>query len=108
MQKGIQLPKSLQGKHKRTIDRFSKLSGVEFDRQYMQLMVADHKEDLKKFQHQADKGKDPEVKQFANKQVPVLNKHLEMAQAADRQVKESSKGETKESSGSKETKERSH
>ena len=103
--KGIDLPKNLQGKHQRTIDRLSKLSGMEFDRQYMRLMVEDHKENLQKFQRQADKGKDPEVKQFANKQVPVLNKHFEMAQAADREVKEGSKGVTKEPSGSKETKE---
>lgn len=100
-QKGVDLPKALQGKHKRTVDRLSKLSGPEFDRQYMRLMVEDHKADLKKFQRQADKGKDPEVKQFATKQVPVLEKHLEMAQAAERQVKEPSKGGTKKSDGSK-------
>jgi putative membrane protein len=67
----------------------------------MRLMVEDQKADLKKFQRQADKGKDPEVKQFATKQVPVLEKHLETAQAADRQVKEASKGVTKKSDGSK-------
>jgi putative membrane protein len=34
--KGVQLPTALEGKHKKTVDRLSKLSGEEFDRQYMQ------------------------------------------------------------------------
>jgi putative membrane protein len=104
--KGVQLPTALEGKHKKTVDRLSKLSGEEFDRQYMQAMVNDHKEDVEKFQREADKGKDPDVKQFANKQLPVLKKHLEMARAADRQVKDSGKAATKESGTSKESKER--
>src|SRR5215475_6965870 len=56
--KGVQLPAALEGKHKRTVDRLSKLSGPEFDRQYMRTMIEDHKEDLKAFQREADKGKD--------------------------------------------------
>jgi putative membrane protein len=89
--RGVELRISLQGKYKRTVDRLAKLSGAEFDRQYMQVMVQDHKEDLKKFHRQAAKGQDPEVKQFASEQVPVLEKHLEMAQATERQVKAASK-----------------
>ena len=87
--KGIELRQSLQGKHKRTVGRFSKLSGAEFDRQYMRLMIDDHKHDLEKFQREADNGKDPDIKQFASKLIPVLKKHLEMAQAIHRRVTES-------------------
>jgi putative membrane protein len=89
--KGVAFPKSLQGKQKRTVDRLSKLTGTEFDRQYMRAMVDDHKEDLEKFQREANKGQDADVKQFASTHVPVLKKHLEMAQAAERQVKDNSK-----------------
>jgi len=89
--KGVELRQSLQEKHKRTVSRLSKLSGAEFDRQYIRLMVDDHKHDLEKFQREADKGNDPDIKQFASKQIPVLKKHLEMAQAVHRQVKASSK-----------------
>jgi putative membrane protein len=89
--KGIELRKSLPGKYKRTVGRLSKLSGAEFDRQYMGFMVDDHKHDLEKFQREADNGKALDIKQFASKQIPVLKKHLEMAQAVHRQVRESSK-----------------
>ena len=98
--KGVDLPKEPSGEHKSTLDKLTKLSGVEFDREYMDAMVDDHKEDIEKFQTQADKGKDPDLKKFASDTLPVLNKHLELAQSTQKQVKTESKGETK--SGSKE------
>ena len=85
--KGVQIPTTLAGKHKRTVDRLSKLSNAEFDRQYIRTMIDDHKEDLKAFQREADKGKDPDVKQFASKYVPMVQNHLEMAQATGKQLK---------------------
>ena len=89
--KGVQIPTALAGKHKRTVDRLSKLSNAEFDRQYIRTMIDDHKEDLKAFQREADKGKDPDVKQFAGKYVPMIKKHLEMAQTTGEQLKLASK-----------------
>lgn len=97
--KGVDLPTEPSGEHKSTMDKLTKLSGVEFDREYMDAMVDDHKEDIEKFQTQADKGKDPDVKKFASDNLPVLKKHLELAQSTQKQVKAEPKGETK--SGSK-------
>lgn len=84
--KGVKLPTELKGKHKSAVDRLSKLSGEEFDREYMQAMVEDHKETLGKFERQADKADDADVKKFASDQVPVLKKHLELAQTTQQQV----------------------
>jgi putative membrane protein len=99
--KGVNIPTALEGKHKKTVDRLSKLSGEEFDRQYMRAMVDDHKEDLEKFQREADKGADPAVKQFASKHVPVLKQHLELAQTTAKEVKATSKSPTKDSAAAK-------
>ena len=98
--KGVDLPTQPSGEHKSTMDKLTKLSGAEFDREYMDAMVDDHKEDIEKFQTQADKGKDPDLKKFASDTLPVLKKHLELAQSTQKQVKSQAKGETK--SGSKE------
>jgi len=84
--KGIQLPKQLEGKHKSTVEKLSKLSGEKFDREYMETMIKDHKEEVEKFQRQADKAKDAEIKNFAAKQIPTLKKHLELAQSTGQQV----------------------
>jgi len=43
-------------------------------------MVDDHKEDVSKFQDEANKGNDAEVKAFAAKTLPVLQKHLDHIQ----------------------------
>src|SRR5262245_19721931 len=89
--KGVQIPTALEGKQKKTVDRLSKLSGPEFDRQYIRAMIEDHKEDLKVFQREADKAKDPDIKQFADKYVPMIKNHLEMAQTTGEQLKVASK-----------------
>ena len=98
--KGVDLPTQPSGEHKSTMDKLTKLSGVEFDREYMEAMVDDHKEDIEKFQTQADKGKDPELKKFASETLPILKKHLELAQSTEKQVKTESKGEPKSGSRS--------
>ena len=98
--KGVDLPTEPSGEHKSTMDKLTKLSGAEFDREYMDAMVDDHKEDIEKFQTQADKGKDPELKKFASENLPILKKHLELAQSTEKQIKTESKGDAKAGSKS--------
>jgi len=71
--------------------RFIKLRGDEFDREYMSTMVSDHKEDIEKFPKEADNVKDPDVKKFAKDQLPILKKHLELAEQTQKQVSGSGK-----------------
>jgi putative membrane protein len=79
--KGIELPKKLDAKHKQKLDKLAKLEGAEFDRAYMSEMGhKDHKKDIQAFEKQARQGKDPELKVFAEETLPVLQKHLSMAQ----------------------------
>jgi putative membrane protein len=91
--KGVQLPKQLQGHHKQMIDRLSKLNGQEFDREYMREMgLKDHKKDIQQFEKQARQGKDPELKTFAEETLPVLQKHLSMAQKVSGGAESAEKG----------------
>jgi putative membrane protein len=79
--KGADVPTALDAKHQKKLDQLSKLSGADFDRQYSKMMVSDHKEDIQKFQKQAQSGSDPDLKQFASSILPALNQHLSMAQS---------------------------
>jgi putative membrane protein len=91
--KGVQLPKQLQGHHKQMMDRLSKLQGQEFDRAYMREMgLKDHKKDIQQFEKQARQGKDPELKTFAEETLPVLQKHLSMAQKVSGGAESAEKG----------------
>ena len=85
--KGITLPTDLDAKHKGKMAKLEKLSGAQFDRAYMDDMVADHKEDVSEFQKQAKSGSDADVKGFASKTLPTLQEHLTMAESTDKAVK---------------------
>jgi len=93
--KGLAPPTELDGKHKTLHDRLAKLSGSEFDRAYMDEMVKDHRKDVKEFQREAEKAKDPDVKSFASKTLPTLQDHLKEAETVHAQVKGSAKAEKK-------------
>ena len=82
--KGVQLPADTDRGHKRAAANLEKLSGADFDKKYVGEMVKDHERDVKDFQKMAKDAKDPEVKAFAAKTLPVLEEHLNMVrQLAD-------------------------
>jgi putative membrane protein len=85
--KGLALPTDLDAAHKSKVAKMEKLSGAEFDRAYMDEMVADHKKDVAEFRKQSTSGKDSDLKAFAAKTLPTLEDHLKMAQSTDAAVK---------------------
>jgi len=98
--KGVDMPTQTDKSHQRKMEKLQKLQGAAFDKQYMDDMVKDHKEDVKEFQKQAKSAKDPEVKSFAAQTAPTLQEHLQMAEAAQK----TAKGESKSAKGSKTSK----
>jgi len=77
---GVTLPSQLDSKHEKEVQRLQKLSGAEFDHEYMKMMVGDHHKDVREFEHESRIGEDPEVKAFAEKTLPTLREHLKMAE----------------------------
>lgn len=67
-------------KQQKMIDDLKTKKGADFDKAYVDMMVDDHKEDVSKFQDEANKGNDADVKAFAAKTLPVLQKHLDHIQ----------------------------
>ena len=85
--KGLTLPSDIDAQHKSKMARLEKLSGAQFDRAYMDDMVADHKAVVAEFAKQAKSGSDADLKSFASKTLPTLQEHLTMAESTDRAVK---------------------
>lgn len=56
--------------------------GAAFDTAYITDMIQDHQKDVADFGQEADSGTDPALKAFAKKYLPVVQHHLQMAQAA--------------------------
>ena len=84
--KGMRVPLTLDAEHQQVRDRLARLSGHDFDRAYMQEMLSAHTKDIAHFDHQAQRGTDPDVKAFAAGALPVLRDHLEMARNVNTQV----------------------
>jgi putative membrane protein len=85
-QKGMQLPADMTSDQKSDVDKLSKMSGAEFDKEYMSAMVKDHEQDTKDFETQSKEGTDAEIKAFAGKTLPTLQQHLQMARTAAQKV----------------------
>ena len=79
--KGISLPTELDAKHREHVTKLSGMTGAEFDRAYVKMMVNDHEKDVSEFEKQTTRGADPDLKAFASKTLPTLQEHLQMARA---------------------------
>ena len=62
------------------------LSGAEFDEAYMDEMVEDHEKDVELFEQQAESGKDPDLRAFAEETLPALREHKELAKQVQSQI----------------------
>jgi len=78
--KNITLPAGLDAEHQAKSDSLSKLSGKDFDKGYVEVMIEGHKKTLALMQSEAANGKDAELKAFAAKTAPVVQMHLDHIQ----------------------------
>lgn len=85
-QKGITLPAMIMEKHQKMVNDLTAKTGKDFDKEYMNMMVDDHKEDIDAFEKAADKGNDADVKAFAAKTLPTLKHHLQMAEQTEKKT----------------------
>ncbi len=85
--KNIAVPSVPGNDEQEKIDKLQKEQGKDFDKDYVSMMIDDHKNDIKEFQDEVDNGKDPGIKALAQKTLPVLKKHLDHIQAIDSVMK---------------------
>jgi putative membrane protein len=78
--KGIAVPRTMDQKHQEYMNKLMKSKGNDFDRQYMNEMVKNHKEAVSLFKKEAEDGRDSDLKAFAANRLPTLKHHLQMAQ----------------------------
>ena len=79
--KNIALPAAVGQDATDMMTDLMKKKGKDFDKAYMNQMVKDHKDDIDLFQKTADNSKDSDIKAFAAKTLPTLQKHLNDAEA---------------------------
>lgn len=79
--KGLMIPDSLSSDKQKHVDAMKKMNGKSFDSHYISMMLDDHKKDVKKFQDESKNAKDADLRNWAAKTLPTLQKHLDSIQA---------------------------
>lgn len=77
-QKKVTLPPDVMPAHKQLMEKLSKLSGADFDKEYVKAMVEAHEKDVAAFENVSKTAADADVKAYAAKTLPTLKMHLEM------------------------------
>lgn len=85
--KNVTLPTTVSTKQQEMIDKLNGLSGMDFDREYIKMMVKDHEKTVKLFERESERGTDAEVKAFAAKNLPTLQGHLSTARTLNDSMK---------------------
>jgi putative membrane protein len=78
---GANVPTEPSASQKKMAAELKQKSGADFDRAYSKAMVKDHKEDVALFKKEAASGKNADIKAFAQKTLPTLESHLQMAES---------------------------
>jgi putative membrane protein len=100
-QMGVSEPKGPSKKDKKLIEKLQGMSGEQFDTEYIQAMLKDHKTDLKDFQNEAQMAQDPNVKQIAQQGANIISQHLQMIEQIAQKHNVPVEGKSKEVSSSK-------
>jgi len=82
----LTLPSKLDAATLQSLVELRKLSGAAFDRQYMHDVVTLHKIAVLLYEKQATAGDNADLRSFAAKTLPLLQRHLLLAEATQRAV----------------------
>jgi len=74
------------------VEKLRKLSGEEFDREYVHTMMEHHEISIEIFEECVKETRHAEIKKFAEGMLPTLKGHLQQAQRLHEQLKDMSEG----------------
>jgi putative membrane protein len=81
-QASLTVPNAIDTAHNtKMIGPFQKLKGKAFDRKYIQEMIAGHTKAIAIYKKEATAATNPQIQQYAQTALPVLQKHLDGAKA---------------------------
>lgn len=86
---GLTIPTDMDKDYKDKVDKFNKKSGKDFDKDYIDDMVSDHKDDVDDFEDAQKNLPSGELKTWVDNTLPVLRQHLIRAQTIQDQLKNS-------------------
>ena len=79
--KNLEVPNSLDQGLQQKLQQLKDANGTQFDQLYARMQLEGHQKTVSLFQNYAQNGDDAQLKQFAQKVLPELQQHLQMAQS---------------------------
>ena len=83
----VNLPTTPDSAHLAMAAKLQTLSGYQFDTTYIGAQIVDHMATIAIFQQELATGNNQQVKNYANKNLPVIQMHLQMAQTIQALIK---------------------
>jgi len=87
MQKGISLPATLTEDVMEDYNKLLKEKPEDFSKKYINMMVSSHEEAIRKYENNAERTDDPEIKAWATKTLAGLRTHLEHTKTIETKIK---------------------
>jgi putative membrane protein len=84
----ITVPSTLDPRDQALKNRLSKLSGATFDREYLNSVIKNHRQDVADFRTESRHAHNAQLKEYATKMLPMLEEHLKVAVSADHAIKQ--------------------
>jgi len=79
---GVNLPTDMSWMEKLETKNLESKTGADFDKAFAEHTIKDHEKDIDRFQKALPDCKEPDLKAFIEKTLPVLRQHLQMARSA--------------------------
>ncbi|HEV7781278.1 MAG TPA: DUF4142 domain-containing protein [Chitinophagaceae bacterium] len=78
--KNITLPAAITADKQREIDQLNAKTGKDLDREFISMMITNHKASIESFEKALTEVKDTDIRSLADKTLPTLRAHLDSAQ----------------------------
>jgi len=78
--KNVPAPRTLTGEAQKDIMRMNRLTGPDFDREFINLMVTDHQWAVEVFRDMQTGAQNPDVRKYVEDRLPNLEMHLDKGQ----------------------------
>jgi putative membrane protein len=86
--KGAMIPDSaLLSGHRMRLEMMQNLTGADFDKAYMRIMVDAHEEDVDEYEDETTDARDADIRAFTIRMMPILRTHYEKSKEVRKQVR---------------------
>lgn len=104
--KKITIPSEITADGQKERKKLADETGTDFDRDYCEAVVENHKKQIKKYMNAMEDCEDIEVKNYANKTLPTLRDHLDHAMSCTESFKEAQKNNDSKDADKKDSKDK--